>query len=106
MYEDQIKETIRGKDGGFASTSEIAEELGLTVSGARYHLDPMQEDGVVDSRVVSRDKVWYVCESKGIVKSGRELKPEVGHKGPPIARKIFGAIGMGASETARGKPDE
>lgn len=28
-------------------------------------------------------------------KSGRELKPEVGHKGPPIARKFFGFFGIG-----------
>lgn len=90
MYDKEIKRIINEKDGAFASTSEIAEELDLTVNGARYHLDTLQEDGVVDSRVVSRDRIWHVSESGGKVKSGRELKPEVGHKGPPIARKLFG----------------
>lgn len=33
-------------------------------------------------------------------KSGRDLEPEVIHKGPPIARKFFGffGIGMGVDE--------
>lgn len=34
-------------------------------------------------------------ESESKTKSGRKLEPEVGHKGPPIARKLFGLIGMG-----------
>ena len=36
-------------------------------------------------------------------KSGRELKPEVGHKGPPIARRFFGFFGIG---TGKDESDE
>lgn len=36
-------------------------------------------------------------------KSGRELEPEVGHKGPPIARKFFGFFGMGTGDDESGE---
>ncbi|MFB6196829.1 MAG: winged helix-turn-helix transcriptional regulator [Halobacteriaceae archaeon] len=50
------------KNHGFAGTAEIAEEINLTVQGAEYRLANLEEVGVVSSRVVSRDKVWYLTD--------------------------------------------
>lgn len=48
---------------GFAGTAEVAEEIDLTTNGAEYRLKKLENKGEIDSRVVSRDKIWYKAGS-------------------------------------------
>lgn len=47
-------------NGGFAGTAEVATEIDLTTNGAEYRLKELEKDEKIASRVVSRDKVWYL----------------------------------------------
>lgn len=54
-----ILDFIRDQPGGFAGTAEVAEEVDLTTNGAAYRLKKLRKLDRVDSRIVSRDEVWY-----------------------------------------------
>lgn len=53
---------------GTRSTSELAEELGISVPGARQHLNNLTEEGLVESRQEPRGvgrpaQRWSLCEA-------------------------------------------
>jgi predicted ArsR family transcriptional regulator len=45
-----------------ASTSEIAEAVGVTRQGADYRLRKLREDGVVDAKMVGNSLVWMLAD--------------------------------------------
>lgn len=50
------------RDHSPATTSKIAEDVGLTRQGADYRLRSLREDGVVESALVGNTLVWSVAE--------------------------------------------
>jgi predicted ArsR family transcriptional regulator len=53
---EEYLEAIRENEP--ASTSEIADAVGVTRQGADYRLRKLQEDGVVDAKMVGNSLVW------------------------------------------------
>lgn len=58
-----ILEYIEQQPGRFAATPEIAETLDLTTNGASYRLKKLEDKGEIDSRIPSRDQIWYVRDT-------------------------------------------
>lgn len=60
--EEDYFEAIR--DHSPATTSEIAEAVGVTRQGADYRLRRLQEEGKVDSQMVGNTIIWTVVDDQ------------------------------------------
>ena len=45
-----------------ASTKEIADSVGVTRQGADYRLRKLEDEGIVQSKMVGNSLVWMVAE--------------------------------------------
>lgn len=61
--EEDYFEAIR--DHSPATTSEIAEAVGVTRQGADYRLRRLEEEGKVESQMIGNSLIWSVSEEKG-----------------------------------------
>jgi ATP-dependent DNA helicase RecG len=52
------------EDNPYVTRKDIAEKLGITIDGARYHLKKMTSSGVVRFVGKGKNGYWELCQNK------------------------------------------
>jgi DNA-binding Lrp family transcriptional regulator len=61
VSDDRIVWAIKQANGPAASTSEIAEEVGLSTTQTRERLGELKRANIVESKKFGSGKGWWVC---------------------------------------------
>lgn len=92
--DNRIIQFIREKNG-FAGTAEVADELDMTTNGAEYRLKNLKSAGDLESRIVSRDKVWHLPEQQTGLPQNLDLASLIATTGVALFLYLIGSAFAG-----------